>query len=304
MLLELFAGEESIRGFAFELEQNFSVSLASVQWKALTAGALLSLGISMSGFLLGLEIEIVVLLFLCFLIAPLVIALLYYSYLLEKRAKAKEKEAPELLLQASVFPRGTPVSRIIEFLGGRKNSLLGAEFARAWSEICRGSPVEKALVRIKKRNRSEVIGRMINVLVIAYESGAFLGNSFRGLAEELLEMQSMMAEKKASLAIERLTLAAGSALIVPFILGVLTGLVFGFDFSDIEIAGFSNAAQRQELLSIAPTANQVYIIEYAVIASVFLAWLDGKPRKAFVYSLVLLPVSTAVFILSQGISAF
>ncbi len=303
-LIGLFAGEERAAYFAFELEQNFSVSLESVQLKAIITGAILSLGVVVTGFILGSGSETIALLFFGSLIAPLLLVLFYYSYLLERRQKEKEKEASGLLLQASVFPRGTPVSQIIEFLGRKKNSFLGAEFAQAWSEIKSGAPVEKALGKIKERNRSRVIARMTDMLAIAYESGAFLGNSFRELAEELLEMQSMLAEKKAALAIERVTLIAGSALIVPFILGVLTGLVFGFDFSGIEIAGFSSTAQRQELLNTAPTANQLYIIEYAVIASVFLAWLDGNPRKAFVYAIVLIPVSTAVFVLSQGISAF
>ena len=303
-LIGLLAGKKTEKEFARELKQNFSVTLSLMQWKALGLGAVLSLLAVALALVLGLGSESAVVLFVALLFAPLLLLLSYYSYLVEKRRKSMESEAPMLLLQASLFPPGTPVSRLIEFLGKRKNSQLSAEFERAWLQIRRGASVEKALGKIKERNKGAVIARMIDVLLVAYESGAFLGESFRELAEELLEMKAMLVEKKASLAIERVTLIAGSALIVPFILGVLTGLVFEFDFSDIQLAGFSSTAQRQELLETAPTANQLYIIEYAVIASVFLAWLDGKPRKAFVYAIVLVPLSTGVFLLSRSISGF
>ncbi|MCX6802304.1 MAG: hypothetical protein NT067_04295, partial [Candidatus Diapherotrites archaeon] len=75
-----------------------------------------------------------------------------------------------------------------------------------------------------------------------------------------------------------------------------------FDFEGIEIAGFSSGAQRAELLAVAATANNLYIIEYALIASVFLAWIEGMPKKALVYALVLVPLSTAVFLFSRGFS--
>ena len=302
MLSGILFDESRTREFSRQLKEHFSVSLHRASSRALGLGATLALAVLAAGYFLELRLEATVLAFTAALLAPLTLSLLYYSYMLERRKQALEREAPMLLLQASVFPRGTPVSRIISYLARKENGLLGKEFLKAKKEITRGSSVEKALKALKERNKSAVIARLSDMLLIAYESGAWLGESFRELAEELLELKAMLAEKKAALAIERITLLAGSALIVPFILGVLVGMVFEFDFTGIEIAGFSSQGQREELLAAAPIANNLYIIEYALIASVFLGWLDGSPKKAFVYALVLVPTSTIVFAFSQGLS--
>jgi len=302
MLSGILFDESKTRDFRLQLKEHFSVSLHRLCSKALGIGAVLSLAALAAGFFLGLGLEAIVLAFAAALFAPLTLSLLYYSYLLERRKRALESEAPMVLLQASVFPRGTPVSSIVSYLARKENGLLGREFLKAKREIARGSSMEKALKGLGKRNKSAVIARLAEMLLIAYESGAWLGESFRELAEELLEMKAMLAEKKAALAIERITLLAGSALIVPFILGVLVGMVFEFDFGEIEIAGFSSQGQREELLAAAPIANNLYIIEYALIASVFLGWLDGRQKKAFVYALALVPASSLVFAFSQGLS--
>lgn len=301
-LSHIFFAEEKIQQFEDQLSENFSLSLGGLYSKALLAGAILSLAFLCFALFFELQLEAIIVFFALFLFVPLVFSMLYYSYLIERRKKSLEQEAPMLLLQASVFPRGTPVSSIIAYLSRKENGLLGREFLKSKKEIEKGASVETALRKLKHRNNSPIIERLVDMLLIAYGSGECLGESFRELAEELLEMQSILAEKKASLAIEKATLLIGSAFVVPFILGILTGLVFEFDFEGIELAGFSSSEQRTELLSIAFIANQFYIIEYALIASVFLGWLEGRPRKAFVYALALLPLSTLVFVLSQGLS--
>jgi len=299
-LLKLFWPKEKIDGFKRQLREKFSVKLEELSLKTIVLGAILSVSIAAIEVFNGANIELVLLSFVAMLFLPLILSLLYYSYLLERRKKKLEKQAPMLLLQASVFPRGTPVSKIISYFARKENGLLGEEFAKAKREISRGASIQEAMHKFRKRNTGIVMERLADILIIAYESGECLSDAFRELAEELLDMQSIQAEKRAVLEIERATLLLGAMFIVPFILGILTGLVFDFEFEGIEIAGFSSSEQRAELLAIAPTAVLLYIIEYALIASLFLGWLDGAPRKSFVYALALLPVSVTVFFLVQG----
>jgi len=299
-LLKLFWPGEKIDSFKKQLREKFSVELEKLSFKTIVLGAVIALSSAVIGVLNGTDIEIVLLSFVALLFLPLVLSLLYYSYLLEKRKKKLEKQAPMLLLQASVFPRGTPVSKIISYFARKENGLLGEEFAKAKREINRGASIQEAMQKFREKNKGTVTERLADILVIAYESGECLSDAFRELAEELLDMQAIQSEKKAVLEIERATLLLGAAFIVPFILGILTGLVFDFEFGGIEIAGFASSEQRAELLATAPTAVLLYIIEYALIASLFLGWMDGAPRKAFVYALALLPVSVTVFFLAQG----
>jgi Flp pilus assembly protein TadB len=300
--LNIFFPEEKTKEFDAQLRAHFSVSLEGVCRRALMLGAVLSILFLFAAFFLGFGMPEIVVAFIALLLLPPLIAVLYYAYLLERREKRLESEAQLALLQASVFQKGTPVSRIIGFLARKGNGLIGKEFLKAKKEIGKGASVEEALEKFRERNHGIAMERLADILRIAYESGECMGERFRELAEEITEMQAITAEKKAVLAMEKATLLMGSAVIVPFILGILTGLVSEFGFEGMEIAGFSSGAQRAELLAVAATANQVYIIEYALIASVFLAWIEGTPKKALVYALVLVPLSTAVFFLSRGFS--
>ena len=51
------------------------------------------------------------------------------------------------------------------------------------------------------------------------------------------------------------------------------------------------AAERIALLGAATFAGQVYIAEYVVIASVFVAFFESDMKKAAVYAAILLPLS-------------
>jgi Flp pilus assembly protein TadB len=300
--LNLLFPEEKTKEFDAQLREHFSVSLEGVCRRALLLGAILSIFFLFAAFFLELDALQATGLFLLFLLLPPVLAVLYYAYLLERREKRLESEAQLALLQASVFQKGTPVSAIIGFLARKGNGIIGKEFLKAKKEIEKGASIEEALEKFRERNHGVVMERLADILRMAYESGECMGERFRELAEEITEMQAITAEKKAVLAMEKATLLMGSAVIVPFILGILTGLVSEFGFEGMEIAGFSSGAQRAELLAVAATANNVYIIEYALIASVLLAWIEGMPKKALVYALVLVPLSTAVFFLSRGFS--
>jgi hypothetical protein len=48
-------------------------------------------------------------------------------------------------------------------------------------------------------------------------------------------------------------------------------------------------------------ANQIYIAEYAIIASVFLGMQENNTKKAVIYAMFLLPASFVFYFLAKGI---
>ena len=105
-------------------------------------------------------------------------------YLNEKQKREKEKLIPDALLQAGVFPSGTPLIKIIEYLSQANYGTLSNEFKKALNEIEKGSSITEALENIKKRNQSSIISRAMNLLIQGHESGADMSQTFKETAED------------------------------------------------------------------------------------------------------------------------
>jgi len=216
-------------------------------------------------------------------------------FLQERRKRKKEESVPQVLLQASIFPRGTPVSKIVEYLAVNGKGPVGIEFGRAFGAMERGASAKEALEGMAKRNSGKFFSEAIEMLLVAEESGAEMNSAFREKAEEVIEVQSIMKERLSMLSIQRATLLLGGGIIVPFILGLLSGMALSFSSTEfLQIMG-GNIVERMELLEAAVFSNQAFVIEYAIISSLFLSFIEGRPRKVFLYSAFLVPLGAASF---------
>ena len=73
-------------------------------------------------------------------------------------------------------------------------------------------------------------------------------------------------------------------------------MVSSMDFAAFELLEFgATAVERAALLGSTVLANQIYIMEYSLLAAFFVAGLEGKPKKALLYACLLLPLSLASF---------
>lgn len=228
--------------------------------------------------------------------APLLLHFFLQHYLFEINKRKKEAIVPDMLLQASAFPNGTGFERIIEYFSNERFGLLGGEFKKARREIEKGSTVQRALDNMASRCKSSIIERAMLLLKQGYGSGADMGSVFRESADDLLETNAILRERNAALVIEKYTLLLAGGIIVPAVLGLLVSMVSSMDFSALEMLEFGRSIEEKEtLLQAAVAANQIYIIEYSLLASFFVAYLEGNPKKALLYALFLLPLSLLFF---------
>ncbi|MFH1256449.1 MAG: type II secretion system F family protein [Candidatus Diapherotrites archaeon] len=260
---------------------------------------LLSFGVLLSQ---GADDLLVAFLPLAFFFIPLAFGYFWQVYRFEQRKKGIEQLVPDVLLQASIFPKGSDFIKTIEYLSGAGYGALSIEFGKALLEIRKGAPIEEALENIKKRNRSASLDRAINLLIQGYRSGADMGKIFKEAADDLLETNALLRERVSTMVVEKYTLLFAGGLLVPAILGLLVGMVSRLDFTALSVLEIGlDAVQRKELLDAALLANKLYIAEYALLASLFVANQEGNAKKALLYALALFPLSFIAYTCAQAL---
>ena len=231
-----------------------------------------------------------------FFASPFLLHYLLQKYLFELRKRKKEELVADMLLQASAFPRGTAFEKIIQYFSEERFGLLGKEFEKALEEMEKGATIQQALGNIAKRCRSSVISRATELLKQLYESGADMAATLREAAENILETNAILRERNSTLIIDKYTLLLAGGIVVPAVLGLLVNMVYSMDFSALEMLEFGRSvAEKRALLQATITANQIYIVEYALLASFFVANIEGNSKKALLYAMFLLPLSLLSF---------
>lgn len=298
--LKVFFSQQSLNDFEEMLKlNNAENSLKSFSEKSFLQGSLLLMFGVFAVLFFEFEIEFIVFL-LPVLAIPFFLNYFIQAFKFETRKRKIEALIPDLLLQASMLPFKESFFETINYLSKCGYGFLSIEFEKARKEIEGSASVEEALKNIAKRCMSKVVSRAMRLLIQGYNSGADMSSVFKETAEDLLKTNALMQERNAALIVEKYTLLFAGGLIVPMVLGLIVGMVSGFDFSVAGELSFGlNAEARKEIFQTALFANQVYLAIYALMASLFVANQEGNLKKAFLYALVLLPLSIAVYNFAQ-----
>jgi hypothetical protein len=231
---------------------------------------------------------------------PFVINYLFHDVLFEKNKLQKDALLPDLLLEASVFCDESIFLATIKRLSLQDFPILGREFQRIFSEISNGSGIVEAIERAKKRNKSRAFSSVMNLFLQSYHSGSKMGDLFKEAAENLLEMQAILRERGAVMLINKYTLILAAGLIVPAILGLIVGLVSGMSFDSLgELSIGMAVEERKQMLELATLGTNIYLGEYALLSSFFLALQEGNKKNFWIYSLILFPSSWIIFTLAK-----
>jgi len=233
--------------------------------------------------------------------APFGLNYLFQDIVFESRKRKKEELLCDLLLEASVFCDNSSMERSIAKIAEHDFPLLHEDFVRAHNEIKNGAALEEALERIKELNQSKTYSRVIDLFIQGYLSGAKLSEIMKETAEDLLETKAIIRERQAVMLVTKYTLLLAAGIIVPAVLGLIIGLVSGLNFDslgDLSIGMGTN--ERKEMLKNAIFGTTIYVFEYAIISSFFLALHEGNKKQFWVYLIFLLPTALTAFILAQA----
>lgn len=212
-----------------------------------------------------------------------------------KKKKKIEEELPSTLFEAASLSSFMPLEQVIHSLGEGSGDL-AHEFKKASNQIKHGITAKEALESMKESNNSPVLERAVNTMIKAHEAGGNPSKMLKETAEDINQTAEAIQEKSTNAAIEKYTLLLAGGGLVPMILGSLTRLVQELELGKIGSLGMGmKKSVRQAVTQNAVLGTQIYLIEYALIASVFVALQENNLHKAFIYAAVLLPASIGLF---------
>lgn len=298
--IKMFFREENIENFENKLFLNNFITnnFNSFVLFSIFLGGVFSIILMIFLFYLQIDYQkIIIFGFLVFFI-PILIFYLIQDVLFERNKRKKEFFLSEAILEISVFVDNISLIKLIETVSEMDFPFLKKDFEFINIQIKNGEEVGSAIKKVQKMNNSKELSRFFDILLQGYYSGGKLSKLLNEFAEEMLQNRAIIRERQAVMLVTKYTLLLASILIVPIILGLIITLVSGFnlsmgnsEFFEIGLSG----KEREELFSLAVLGVQIYIIEYALIASFFLAIQEGNKKNFFLYSIILVPLAITSF---------
>ncbi|MFA6048781.1 MAG: type II secretion system F family protein [Candidatus Micrarchaeia archaeon] len=220
---------------------------------------------------------------------PPVLFYFFLEYLRQARRLELLRGLPIALLQMASFPRGSPVEKMISSVADSDSGAVSEEFSKIRARIVSGESVPSALCA-QGTGKPAAFSRSLSLIAEGYKSGADLSQPLQALAGDLIGLREIAEEAAAAFSLQKYTLLAGSAAILPGVLAVLLSLV-----STLSAGGIAEGGQAPELSSAFEFSMQAYLLAFAGLSSLFIASAEGAARRAVLYFSCLAPVSLLVF---------
>lgn len=234
-------------------------------------------------------------------VMPPALAFFYQDYLREKRTAQIEASLPSALFQLSSFPSKAPAQTLVRSIAQGGYGELSAEFTKALRQMESGLSPSQALSQVAKRSDSLLLSRVISLLIAAQQSGADASKSLRQVAEDSFKLSAIAKETSASLTLQKYTLLAAGAFIIPLVLGLLFASTASFSSSSLHEFGLGQSATQQaQMRQTVFMANQYYLAVFSLLASLLIASAQGSPKKFILYAAFIAPCSLLAFALAAG----
>jgi len=259
-------------------------------------------------------ISVILILILIFFKISVILSLIYVisgnitfyilEVLLSKYATNQTKKKFEIALIDEVLllssqPRTNDLKQILNKLSNSKHQIVSKEFKIIQRKIDTGHNTRELFEVLSNKYNSEIIDRFLELLYNSITTGTVSVNDYRSFASNFLRSKQLIDERGSALLMQKYTIVFAGGLIVPGILGVVIALVKKLTNS----LGVSTISQLQatantQLFSVCYFCSIVYIIEYVIISSIYLAMLESDIKKTIIYLVFMLPAAIAIFFIS------
>lgn len=233
-----------------------------------------------------------VLLSLC--IGPAIYALAGYAA--TERYRKDELMLPDALYTAASTHKLLSAEKMLAVLSKGGFGKVSEAFALALARQRAGESFQESIKAASLRFPSSLSKRAFSLILVAYETGADMYFALREAAQDIVSFFALIKERSSLMAMQKYTVFASCAFLVPAILGTVV-----FLSPVLSGAGPFEEGKGSLLPKELALASRVYLLENALLSSIFLAFVESKPKKAALYFAICSPISQIAFSLSASV---
>jgi hypothetical protein len=217
----------------------------------------------------------------------------YFSQLEIKRA---EIMLPDALYTVAATHKLLSSEKMLSLLAKGGFGRVSDAFALALARQNAGDSFQSSMDAASRHCPSMLAARAFSLLVVAYETGADMYTALRESAQDVASFFAVVRERSSLLSIQRYTVLASCALLVPAILGTVAFLAPALAGSN---AGGTPESEPVFIASIT-LACQAYLVINAALSSLLLALSESDPMRAALYFAFCAPISLLAFSLASS----
>jgi len=205
--------------------------------------------------------------------------------------KRAEMLLPDALYTAASTHKLLSAEKMLALLAKGGFGRVSDAFALALARQRTGDSFQSSMQAAARYCPTPLAARAFSLIVVAYETGADMYSALRECAQDVVSFFALLRERAALLSIQRYTVLASCALLVPFILGTVVYLAP--TLSGASVAG--SAQPDAALLSTLELACQIYLVLNAALCALLLALSESNPARAALYFAICAPLALIFF---------
>lgn len=275
------------------------------------AAILAAISLALAFVFMALGFSLLAALSIC--IAPAAYALA--AHFAGKDVEEAESRLPDALYTAASTHKLLSAEKMLSALSKGGFGRLSESFELALRRQKAGDSFAASMQAAARHCPSLLVERAFSLLTVSYETGANMYFALRSAAEDVVSFFALVRERTAMLSMQRYTVLAASAILVPVILGAVVSLAPSLESATLlsQQSGQSPASGSSQepgspfspqasasLSSVLLLACPAYLLLNAAISSILLALSENRPSKAALYFAISAPISQMLFAMSSA----
>ncbi|MDN5358902.1 MAG: hypothetical protein PWP76_745 [Candidatus Diapherotrites archaeon] len=177
---------------------------------------------------------------------------------------------------------------------------LSKQFRYVLDDLQSGNTIDVALGRFASRVPSELVQRVVTIIVDAFHAGGGLAKVLEDVAEDARQTYRLMEERKAKTTMQSMFLVVSSTFLSPFIVGAAFGIMRFFSTMGKAFAGTSvispeQLADSMRALGIVQTFLTFYVLFQAALSAIMLTVIrEGRASSGVRYAPIFMLVAYLV----------